>query len=419
MAMALALYRCVSHALGLAARPWLNARARAGKEDAARLGERFGHAGAPRPAGRLVWLHAASVGELGVALGVRQDLAAAAPDLQFLITTGTRTSAAMFARAAPPRAIHQFAPLDAPGAVARFLDHWRPDLGVFIESEIWPNLILAAKARGTALALINARMNAASLQRWRTMAASARTLFSAFDVILPADSATRAGLGELTGLALPAPGNLKLAAAAPRVDDALLAQMRAAIGGRPVWLAASTHAGEDEIALTAHRGIRAAAPDALLIIAPRHPERGEAIAALANAKRRANGDVPGPDDLVFVADTIGDMGTWLSLANPALIAGSLREGLKGHNPIEAARMGVAVLSGRHVASFADVYAAFAAEDAVIWTPDAEAIAAAVQSLWRDPARAAALTANAAQVAAAGAGARDATRAALLKLLAPN
>ncbi|MFZ4068557.1 MAG: 3-deoxy-D-manno-octulosonic acid transferase [Caulobacterales bacterium] len=416
MALALALYRGLSHALSLAAPAWLAARARAGKEDPQRLGERFGRAAAPRPQGRLVWLHAASVGELGVALGVRSDLAGAAPDLEFLITTGTQTSAAMFARAAHAQTRHQFAPLDTPGAVARFLSHWRPDLGVFIESEIWPNLILAARAQGVRLALLNARMNADSLRRWTGMAVSARRLFSAFDVILPADTATRIGLGALLGRALAPEGNLKLAAPAPGIDAALVAAMRTAIAGRPVWLAASTHAGEDEVALAAHAEVRAAFPNALLIIAPRHPERGAAVAALAHARRRALGDVPGPDDHVYVADTIGEMGAWLSLADPALIAGSLRAELKGHNPIEAARMGVAILSGPHVASFADIYAAFAAEDGLIWTPDAAAIAHAVVQLWRDPARAAALKANAVRAAQAGTGARTAAVAALLRLL---
>jgi 3-deoxy-D-manno-octulosonic-acid transferase len=356
------------------------------------------------------------VGELGVALSVRSDLAAAAPDLQFLITTGTQTSAALFARTAPARTRHQFAPLDTPGAAARFLNHWRPDLGVFIESEIWPNLILAARAQGARLALVNARMNAASLARWKGMAASAQHLFSAFDVILPADSATRDGLGRLLGAALAPAGNLKLAAPAPAVDAALVAQMRAAIDGRPVWLAASTHAGEDELALAAHAAVCMDFPNALLIIAPRHPERGSGVAALAGAKRRALGDVPGPDDRVYVADTIGEMGAWLSLADPALIAGSLRAELKGHNPIEAAQMSVAILSGPHVASFADIYAAIAAEDGLIWTPDAAAIAEAVAHLWRNPARAAALKANVVRAALAGTDARTAAQAALLHLL---
>jgi 3-deoxy-D-manno-octulosonic-acid transferase len=389
--------------------------ARAGKEDAARLKERFGAASLARPPGRLVWLHAASVGELGVALTLRADL----PDgVTALITTGTRTSADLFAKTAPPATLHQYAPLDAPGAIDRFLDHWRPDLGVFIESEIWPNLLLSAKARGVRLALINARMNAASIGRWRRAKASALRLFSAFDVILPADETTRIGLGGLLNRPMPAAGNLKLGAPAPRVDPAELAQFKAAIADRPVWLAASTHPGEDEICLAAHMILRARFPDALLIIAPRHPERGATVAALASAKRRSLGDRPGSDDLVFVADTIGEMGLWLRLARPALIAGSLLADLKGHNPVEAARLQVPTLSGPHVASFADIYAAFDAAGGVAWTADAAAIAAKVGDIWRNPDIGAALTAGATQAVTAGQDAGIRAQAALRTLLEP-
>jgi 3-deoxy-D-manno-octulosonic-acid transferase len=402
MALALQLYRALSHSLAPAARPWLEARVRAGKEDGARLEERFGAATAPRPDGRLVWLHAASVGELGVALTLRADLPAGA---NALITTGTRTSAELFAKRAPHATVHQYAPLDTPGAIGRFLDHWRPDLGVFIESEIWPNLIMSAKARGVRLALMNARMNGASLRRWRGMKSSAQRLFGAFDVILPADATTSAGLAAILERPLPAPGNLKLSASAPGADAGELARLKTMIGARPLWLAASTHPGEDEICLTAHALLRGAFPDALLIIAPRHPERGETVAALVRAKRRSLGDAPGSDDPVFVADTIGEMGLWLRLAAPALIAGSLLADLKGHNPIEAARLNVPILSGPHVASFADIYAAFDAAGGVAWTKDAAAIATKIEAIWRAPDIGAGLAAAAAKAAEAGQDAR--------------
>ncbi|MGE3143932.1 MAG: 3-deoxy-D-manno-octulosonic acid transferase, partial [Hyphomonadaceae bacterium] len=248
----LALYRAASGALAPLAHLWLAARARRGKEERARLGERFGRSKAARPEGRLVWLHGASVGEMGVLLQVREGLAARDPALSFLVTTGTRASAELFARRAPARTRHVYAPLDTPRAARRFLAHWRPDLGVFVESELWPNLIMAARAQGVRLALTNARMSPEPLARWRRLPRSAAHMLGGFSLLLAADAATAAGLSALSGEPVRAVGNLKLAAPAPPVDQGALAAFKAAIGARPLWLAASTHAGEDEIVLAAH-----------------------------------------------------------------------------------------------------------------------------------------------------------------------
>ena len=414
MSLALAAYQRLTWALGPLAGPYLAARARAGKEDPARLPERFGRAAAPRPPGPLVWLHGASVGEMRVALLVQTALAAARPDLSFLITTGTQTSAALAARA--PRAIHQFAPIDRREAVSRFLAHWRPDLGVFAESDLWPNLVLEAQRRGVRLALVNGRMSAESLAGWGRTPAMARRLLSAFDVLLAADARTAGGLSALSGRAVQPVANLKMAAPAPTIDPAALTPLRAAIGDRPVWLAASTHAGEDEIALAAHERLRATRPDALLILAPRHPERGEAIARLAgDAPRRAAGALPGGGP-VYVADTMGELAAFYALAGVALIGGSLLPTLRGHNPIEPLHCGCAPLSGPHVDSFADVFADLVGAGAVRTTPDATAIAATIADLWAEPIRGAAMIEAGRAVIARGGQALDATLAALAPLL---
>ncbi|MBU6372663.1 MAG: 3-deoxy-D-manno-octulosonic acid transferase [Alphaproteobacteria bacterium] len=420
MSLALAAYRCVTWALGPVAGPYLEARARSGKEDAGRLGERLGRASAARPPGPVVWLHGASVGEMRVALQVQAALAAQRGDLSFLLTTGTQSSAALAARSAPPRTIHQFAPIDRLSAVRRFLDHWRPDLGIFAESDLWPNLITEARRRGVRLALVNGRMSAESLAGWSRTPAMAKRVLAAFDVLLTADMRTADGLSALAGRATPNLGNLKAAAPAPPIDAKALAQLNTAIGARPVWLAASTHAGEDEIVLAAHARLRAARPDALLVIAPRHVERGDAIAALAGgAPQRSRGETPKPDDAVYVADTMGEMGALYAACGVALVAGSLLPQLTGHNPIEPIRCGAAPLSGPHVESFADVFTDLVAAGAVEIVDGVDALAAAVDAAWASPdLRAARVEAGRAALARGGA-ALDATLAAITPLLPPQ
>lgn len=415
--LALFGYRAAMTMLGPMVGLALARRAAKGKEDPDRLGERYGHASAPRPDGRLVWLHGASVGESRVVLVLHQALSRARPDLSFLITSGTRTSAAVIAARAPARALHQFVPVDRADAVKRFLAHWRPDLGVFAESEVWPNLILAAKARAIPLALVNARMSPNSLANWARHKTSARTLFSAFDAVFAADARTAAGLGAILGTAPPSPGNLKLAAPAPTIDPAAAAKLGLAIGDRPVWCAASTHPGEDELVLAAHATLRARQPGALLLLAPRHPERGAAIAALCqSAPQRSSGALPAPDHPVYVFDTMGELDLCYAQSPVALVCGSLLPTLRGHNPIEPAQAGSAILSGPHVDSFADIYKSFEALGAVRWTDNPKQIADAVSGLWADPAQHAAMTTAARTAVEAGQPALEVTVARLLELI---
>jgi 3-deoxy-D-manno-octulosonic-acid transferase len=392
MSLVLALYRTATWLAGPLARPILDARARAGKEDPQRLGERFGHASAPRPEGLLVWLHGASVGETRVLMLLQAAFAVRRPDISFLFTSGTRTSAGLFARM-PSRSVHQYTPLDRPDVAQRFLAHWRPDLSVFAESEIWPNLLLATAGAKIPLALINARMSPKTLAFWRSRPAAGRKVFGCFTRILAADSRTAEGLSALLGAPVPSPGNLKLAAGSPRIDEPALAALRSAIGARPIWLAASTHPGEDEILLAAHQHLRTERPDALLILAPRHPERGDAIAALANgAPRRSLGAGVGQTP-VYVADTMGELNLFYAAAPVAFIGGSLLPRLRGHNPAEPAMLGCAILSGPYVESFADVFEALFSSGGAVAAASAESIAREVARLWaQEDARLAAIRA---------------------------
>ncbi len=413
---ALLFYRVATSLLRPLAAPWLRARARGGKEEAARLGERYGRYQQSRPEGRLAWLHAASVGEAGVALLLIENLAARDAALSFVLSTGTRTSAEFIARRAPPRCTHVYAALDRASAVRRFLAHWRPDLGVFVESELWPNLILQAEKAAVPLALVNARMSPASLRRWTSWRAAGKRLLGAFAYVSAADVRTGAALSDLRGREVPVLGNLKLAAAPPRIDLAERAALAAQIGARPLWLAASTHQGEDQIILGAHERLRAIYPDALLVLVPRHPERGAAIAALAGgAPRRALGAKIG-DGPVYVADTIGELGLFYDLAPAALVAGSLLPRLKGHNPVEPAKLGAAIVSGPYVESFQDLFDALAQAGGASIVGDDVAIANAIGQMWRDqPARAAQVEA-AQTIVARGAAALEETLVQLTALL---
>ena len=362
--VSLRLYGLVAGAASLAAPSWLKGRARRGKEDPARWPERLGWTTIPRPEGRLAWLHGVSVGESLSLLPLIDGIRISRPDLAVLVTSGTRASADLLAARLPPGVVHQYAPLDMPGAARRFLDHWRPDLGVLVESELWPNLVLGARARGVRLALVSARLSARSLDGWRRAPAAARALLGAFDLVLARDDTAAESLAAL-GARVDGLADLKFGAPPLPVDEGELARARGAVGRRPVLLAASTHPGEEEIVLTALRTAGQAA--ALLILAPRHPARGEAVARLARdaglaVGRRAQGDALGAAP-VYVADTVGELGLWYRLAALAVVGGSLIEAsVGGHNPLEPARLGCPVISGREVSSW-PVYGAMEAAGA--------------------------------------------------------
>ena len=403
----------------------LRLRARRGKEIADRLGERRG-LGAARPPGRLFWLHAASVGETLSSLPVLDAMARRDPDLRFLVTTGTVTSADLLAQRLSPewaaRVQHRFAPLDVPGWVERFLADWRPDAGAFVESELWPNLLATAAARGVPLALVNARMSPRSAARWARAPGLARAILGAFRLVAARSPEDAGRLGALGVAGVRSWGDLKSAAPPLPADPAALAALQAAIGTRPVFLAASTHPGEDAMVLAAHAALAGDFPELLTIIAPRHPDRGAAIAALAAGaglvtRRRAEGALPGREAAVYVADTMGELGLFYRLAGAALVGGSLvRHG--GQNPLEASRLGCPILLGPHTWNFEEPVARLLEAGGAIRLDGPAALAPAIRDVLSDLGRARALAMAAASVAQGQAGLPDRLAGALLELLEP-
>jgi 3-deoxy-D-manno-octulosonic-acid transferase len=389
----LVAYRAAMGLSGPLARPLLEARARRGKEDPARLGERLGYAAAARPGGPLVWMHAVSVGESVSLLPLLGALAAERPDLGFLVTSGTRASAEILARRLPPGAVHQYAPVDTPGAVARFLAHWRPDVGLFVESELWPNLILAARQAGVRLALISARMTEKSARAWRARPAAVRAMLRSFELILAQDAGTQGRL-ERFGGQVDGRLNLKRVGEPLAGDPPELARLKALVGARPVVVAVSTHAGEE--ALVA-RAVRGAGDDALTVIVPRHPERGDAIArefAAWRLARRSAGEPIAPDTQIYLADTLNEVGLFLRLADVAVVGNSFGRQGEGHNPLEPARLGVGVISGPAVENFAELYAEMAEAGGAVIAADEAGLRTALAELLADPPRLAALGAAA-------------------------
>jgi 3-deoxy-D-manno-octulosonic-acid transferase len=416
----LAAYRLLTTALEPLAPALLRARARRGKEDAERLPERLGYASAPRPPGRLAWLHGASVGEGLSLLPLVEALAAADPELDLLVTSGTRTSAELLGRRLPPRARHQFAPVDGPRASTRFLDHWRPDLAVFVESEIWPNLLLRARTGGARTALVSARLSASSLKGWARAPGAARALFGGFDLLLAQDEPTAAGLQRLGGREV-GRLNLKLAGAPLPADPAVLAELHRQIGARPLLLAASTHPGEEAQVLEVFGFLRDRPERPLLLLVPRHPERGEDVAGLARAQgvqtaRRAADEPLTEATQAYVADTLGELGLWFRLARAAFVGGSLVEGIGGHNPLEPARLGCPAISGPHVENWRGVYADLQAVGGVRTVGSAIGLASAFAEALADPAGLRAEAARARAFAEGQAGAVEAAAGRLLALL---
>ncbi len=327
-------------AMPLAA-PYLKRRAARGKEDTARFTEKLGRTAVPAPHTPSVWCHAVSVGEASALL----PLAAALSERRSVVfTTGTPMAAERVA-AYGAGLTHQYAPLDALPFLRRFAERWQPSLAIFAESEMWPATVRFLSRRRVPIVQANARLSARSGGRWRRMSFMARSLFSKLSLVLaqtPDDAARYTALGAPR---VETVGNLKFDALPLRVDCETVRALRAAIAERPVFLAASTHPGDDEIVLAAHRQLVAARPDWLTIIAPRHSERGPAIAALARdfgAGLRSAGDAPLGS--VYVADTHGELGSLYSVAPVALLAGSFGK-LGGHNPAEPAAAGAAMLTG--------------------------------------------------------------------------
>ena len=394
-------------------RQLLRRRVARGKEIESRLAERWGEDATPRPSGKLIWLHAASVGEAVSLLPVLPLLTGA----HVLLTTGTLTSAELMARRLPElglsaRVTHRFVPLDVPGWIDRFLDHWRPDAAGFVESEIWPNMLAACRSRAIPMILVNARLSPNSAAGWARAFGLARRSFGAFAAVLAQSAEDAARIEALGGRHVSVPGNLKFAADPLPAADGDLAALRAIIGDRPVWVAASTHPGEEGSVAAAHR--RIGVPGLLTVVVPRHPERGAAVAAELAAPRRSQ-DARPPAGGLWVVDTIGELGLFYRLAGIAFVGGSLVPH-GGQNPLEAARLGCAVAVGPHTANFAGAVGVLKQAGALVEIESAETLADWVASMVRDPPRRAAVGAAGIAAASANKGLPQLTADALLALL---
>ncbi len=419
--MLLGLYRGVGRLAPPVARLVLSRRRAHGKEHPERYRERMGHPRRDRPDGALIWLHAASVGEALSALPLIGRLLARLPLARVMVTSGTVTSAKLMDERLPERAFHQFVPVDCPAWVRRFLNHYRPDLALWVESELWPALLVETVQSGTPAILLNGRMSARSFARWRGFPGAARQLIQSFDAVL-AQSGTDAGrFHRLGARRVETPGNLKMAATPLPADPDALAGVERAMDGRSVWLAASTHPGEEAAAAEAHRAVRPQCGGALLVIVPRHPERGPAIAEdLRSAGHavglRSAGDAPDAAWDIYLADTLGELGLFYRVAPVTFVGGSLAPH-GGQNLFEPAQLGCAILHGPHVGNFADIAESLRAAGASETVASSDALATAVRRLLADPAECRDRAARAARAAQESAGILDRAMAVLEPYLA--
>lgn len=357
--------------------------------------ERLGHATQPRPQlapdAPFIWFHGASVGETLAAISLINQLSERLPEAQFLLTSGTATSAAIAETRLTHSAVHQFAPLDAEGPVGRFLAHWRPDAGIFVESELWPITLDAARKAGTRLALVNARLSERSVANWQKRPATARFILSRFDLLLSqndqmADNLIMLGADPVRVMS---GSNLKAVAHALPVDRVALTELQCHLGDRPAWIASSTHDGEEESVLSAHKALLASHPDLCLVLAPRHPERRDEIVSLIDAAGltsvcRSTATLLTAQDQVYLADTLGELGTFYALSPIVFLGGSLLP-IGGHNPFEVANGGAAVITGPGTSNFPETFPPLVATGGAVEVADTAELAKAVKHWLEDKA----------------------------------
>src|ERR1700676_1045290 len=412
--MALRVYQTLSSAMVPLAPALIKRRLKLGKEDPARIGERRGMSRDIRPHGPLVWIHGASVGEVLAAVALIEKLRAL--NIRILLTSGTVTSSAIVAKRFPADIIHQYVPYDSPPYVARFLDHWRPSLALFIESDLWPNLILSSAARRLPMVLINGRMSHRSFPRWRRVSSTISALLGRFDVCLAQSEVDAERFAALGSRNVVTTGNLKLDVPAPPADPAKLERLMAVTRGRPIIVAASTHPGEEDILIEAHRTLAGFFPSLLSVIVPRHPNRGEAIARTIAASGlhvglRSREELPIATTDIYVADTMGELGLFYRLAPIVFMGGSL-VARGGQNPIEAVKLGASIVHGPPLFKFNEVYEALDGAGGARRADTLETLGKEVGQLLADPMAREASVEAAARVVEQLGGALDRTLAAL-------
>lgn len=356
-----------------------------GKEDLTRFPERMGYAGKPRPDGRLIWIHGASVGETLSALPLINKLSELYPAVRIMVTSGTLTSADLMAKRLPANAFHQFVPVDTPAAVKRFVDYWKPDAALWIESEFWPNLLSEIAAHKIPLILINGRVSDRSFERWRKFPAFCRELQGLFTKSFGQTDEDARRLRVLGAKDVACVGNLKFAAGDLPYDADEFAKLEKQIANRPCWIAASTHEGEEEQLAFVQNALKT--KNALMILAPRHPKRGDEIEKLLkpaglSVARRSRGEDIAPDTAVYLADTIGEMGLFYRLAQIAFVGGSL-VAFGGQNIIEPARLGKAVVCGKYMMNFKEIVAKAVAAGALTVVEDKKELAQTLDALFEN------------------------------------
>ncbi len=411
------LYRNVTYLASPFIPLWLSRRCKQGKEDANRLQERFGHPSLSRPDGRLVWIHAASVGESNAAMPLLRKLVETYPTLHVLITTGTVSSAELLKNRLPKRVFHQFVPVDMPRAVKRFMRHWHPDVAIFIDSEFWPNLIMETAATGAVMGLVNARVSLASFRKWKKAKPLAAAMLRKFRFC---SAQSRHDVERLMGLGMGQvthTGNLKYDVPAPDCNMDELEQMKRAIDGRPVWVAASTHPGEEELIGEAHVTLKKKFPNLLTIIVPRHSVRGDEIAGKLggfSVARRSHQQAITGNTEIYLVDTMGELGLFYRLAQAAFIGGSLVDH-GGQNPLEAAMLGCPTVMGKYMFNFASIARHMEHKEACLRVTDHVMLAGAMGRLLESES----LRNRIAQAAQAHAKSRAGTLKVIMDILQPH
>lgn len=385
--MSLSLYRAATRVGYPLIAAYLAVRKARGKEDLARFGERMGYASVPRPAGKLVWLHGASVGETLSMLPLIDKIRETYPAVNILVTSGTVTSAQLMEKRLAGKAVHQYVPVDCVPQATRFVDHWKPDLALWFESEFWPNLLSVISARKIPLVLLNGRVSDRSLRRWEKMPKFSRQIQSMFvksfgQTEEDADRLRRIGAKNTACV-----GNIKFAAAPLPVDENELSRLRSQIGGRPCWTAGSTHAGEEAQVADVHANVKKDVKGLLTVLAPRHPNRADEIEAMLKRSglvvaRRSRKEDVAPETDVYLADTIGEMGLFYRLGAAAFVGGSLVP-FGGQNIIEPARLGKAVLCGKYMMNFREIAARAEQAGALTVVEDDGALADVLTDLLTD------------------------------------
>lgn len=382
--MKLSLYRMATTLGGPLIRLYLNKRLKRGKEDSDRFDERLGIASRPRPNGRLVWIHGASVGESLSVLSFIERVLKDYPGTSILVTTGTITSARLMAKRLPEGAFHQYVPVDRVGYVRRFLEHWKPDLAFWVESEFWPNLVIETRARAVPMVVLNGRMSQSSYEGWCKSRAMIERILSAFPLVLAQSDTDALRFNDLGAKAVNVPGNLKYAANALPADVTELTQLKDTIGQRPIWLASSTHAGEEAIAGRVHKTLKGTVNNPLTIIVPRHPERGDEIATELTASglsvcQRSKGEAILDQTDVYIADTLGELGLFYRLC-PVVFIGKTLCGVGGQNPIEAAQLGCALIFGPDMSNFEDASALLSDAGGARWVANEQELTKTLEDL---------------------------------------